>query len=470
MSQPVDPPNFDRSLTRGPLAAAVWKITWPTLMINIASGIQGLVDHVCVGRFVGYEANAGVGVGWQIFAFFIVFINSVYGGVGVLVARFAGADEPEKVHRTFTQAFLFSAVFSLLVFAPMGYFFAPQLLDLVNASPGVRAEATPYLRTLFLFNAGLVLFFLIAIALRAAGDARTPMRLTLLMTGVNLVLTLILVGGPGPIPSLGTRGAAFSTVASGGLVAMIAIYQLLKRRLVVRLLFDSFVDSKILGAIFRFGLPMGIQGLGIHLASLVLVRYVGSLESSAEAQAAYFVAYAQIYMLINLVAMAAMAAAATVAGQNLGARRQRRVARTPGIAVLVALAINLPLALLFFFASAPLLSLFGLEGPLVLALGGELLRYLSLATVFVTAGHVYIGALQGIGDTKRALAVTLFAQLIVPVGFCAALEQAGQLTSGGIWFAIALGHAVRSVLAVICFRKRHIAMDTSDDPGKNYPV
>src|SRR6188768_3389554 len=125
--------RFDRSIVEGPLRAAVWKLAWPTMLTNIIGGLQGLVDHIMVGHLVGYAGNAAIGVAWQIFVIVIVFINSLFIGMSVLVARFAGAGEEEKVDRTVYQAFLTAIFMSFCILAPVGYFAAPYLLDLVNA-------------------------------------------------------------------------------------------------------------------------------------------------------------------------------------------------------------------------------------------------------------------------------------------------------------------------------------------------
>ncbi len=99
-----------------------------------------------VGHYVGFTGNAAIGVSWQIFLVVIVFIASLFTGMGVLVARFAGANEPDKVNRTVYQAFLTALILSLVVLAPLGYVLSPTLLDLVNATPAVKAEALPFLR------------------------------------------------------------------------------------------------------------------------------------------------------------------------------------------------------------------------------------------------------------------------------------------------------------------------------------
>src|SRR6266576_6714045 len=124
---------LDRSIVEGPLARAVWMLAWPTMLQNLIGGLQGVVDHALVGHFVGYAGNAAIGVGIQIFIVVIVFVISVFSGMGVLVARFAGANERDKVNRTVYQAFLAAVALWGLLLAPLGWVLAPSLLDVVNA-------------------------------------------------------------------------------------------------------------------------------------------------------------------------------------------------------------------------------------------------------------------------------------------------------------------------------------------------
>src|SRR4029079_2181770 len=132
-------PRYDRSIIDGPLRPAVWKIAWPTMLTNAIGGLQGMVDHALVGNLVGYTGNAAIGVSWQIFIVVIVFISSLFTGMSVLVARFAGAGESDKVDRVVYQAFLTAIGLSVGVMAPLGYFASPWLLGLVKAAPAVQA-------------------------------------------------------------------------------------------------------------------------------------------------------------------------------------------------------------------------------------------------------------------------------------------------------------------------------------------
>ena len=98
----------------------MWRLAWPTVIQNMIGGLQGIVDHVMVGHYVGFAGNAAIGVGWQIFLVVVVFISSLFTGMGVLVARFAGANEPDKVNRVVYQAFLTSVILGVGVLGPIG--------------------------------------------------------------------------------------------------------------------------------------------------------------------------------------------------------------------------------------------------------------------------------------------------------------------------------------------------------------
>src|SRR6478736_2556839 len=226
--------RYDRSIVDGPLAPAVWKIAWPTMLTNIIGGLQGIIDHVMVGNLVGYTGNAAIGVSYQIFIVVIVFISSLFTGMSVLVSRFAGAGDEAKVNRTVYQAFLTAIGMSLFVMAPVGLFLAPSLLDMVNAAPEVKAQALPFLRIMFTFSTGLLIFFMLSGALRSAGDARTPMILGVSMTVLNIAFNVVLIRGLGPIHAFGTAGAAMGTVSATGLIGVYSLFRLWKGGWVVQ--------------------------------------------------------------------------------------------------------------------------------------------------------------------------------------------------------------------------------------------
>ena len=446
--------RYDRSIIEGPLLPAVWRIAWPTMLGNIIGGLQGIVDHVMVGNYVGYEANAAIGVAWQIFLVVIVFISSLFTGMNVLVARFAGAGEEEKVDRTVYQAFI-AAIGMSLIIAPVGYFLAPWLLDFVNAAPEVQAEALPYLRIMFVFVAGMMIFFMLGGALRSAGDARTPLRIGAVVTVLNLVLNVILIRGLGPVPALGTAGAAWGTVLAMGGVGLYALWKLRAGGWVVGFPKGGpwGPDWSIIRALFRFGLPTGIQGIAMNVGGVLLLAFIGSLAQSAAAQAAYAVSYTQLFSLITWTTVGLMGAAAAVAGQNLGARRPDRAEEAVHVAARIGLVGALTLGTLFFFAPRTLLAVFGMSDPVAVDLGVQLLRVLSVSGLFIAVALTYTGGLQGTGDTKSPLYISIISQIVVPLGICFVIEQTATLDPIDIWVAILCGHATRALLSVVRFNQ-----------------
>lgn len=459
--------TFDRSIVEGPIQGAVWKLAWPTMLQNVIGGLQGLVDHVMVGNYVGYTGNAAIGVSWQIFLVVVVFISSLFTGMGVLVARFAGADEPEKVNRTVYQAFLTSVMLVVFVMAPIGYLVAPGLLELVNATPEVQAEALPYLRIMFVFSFGMLMFFMLGGALRSAGDAQTPLRIGIVLTLLNIALNVIFIAGLGPIPAFGTTGAAMGTVISGGVITIYAMARLFSGDWVVA--FHRGMswrpDWVVIRELFKFGLPTGIQGIAMNVGGVLLLAFIGSLAASAQAQAAYVVSYTQLFSFITWTSVGIMGATAAVAGQNLGAGQPDRTAKSVHVAAGFGLSLAAGIGLAFLLFPDQLLSIFGMDEPVVSGLAVELLRYLAVSGLFITVALAYTGGLQGTGDTKSPMYISMISQIIIPLGMCWAIQTFSTLEPHHIWMAIVLGHFTRATLSVIVFRRgrwRNIEVDIGD--------
>ena len=432
----------------------MWRLAWPTVIQNMIGGLQGIVDHVMVGHYVGFTGNAAIGVGWQIFLVVVVFISSLFTGMGVLVARFAGANDPDRVNRVVYQAFLTAVILALGVLAPLGYVLSPALLDLVQASPEVRAEALPYLRTMFVCSIGQLLYFMIAGALRAAGDARTGLRIGMWIIGLNVGLNMILIRGMGPIPGFGAQGAALGTSIASAVASAFGIWLMATGRVVVNFKgVPRKPDWQIIRQLFKFGLPAGVQGVAMNVAGVLLLRFMGGLAYSAEAQAAYAVCYTELFAFITWTSVGLMSAAATIAGQNLGAGHPDRSLRGVQVAARFGLMIAGTIGVIFLVFADQLLALFGLTDPTVVRIGRQLLRYLSVSGLFITVALTYTGGLQGTGDTRSPLFITLVSQVGVPLGLCFYLQATDQLQASGIWLAIVLGHFTRCVLSAARFHQ-----------------
>ncbi len=448
MAVSVQSGKFDRSLVEGPLGKAVWRLAWPTMLQNVFAGLQGIIDHTMVGQFVGFTANAAIGVSWQVILVVIVFISSLFTGMAVLVARFSGANEPEKVNRVVYQSFLTAATLAVIM-ACVGYIASPKLLDLVNASPEVQQEALPYMRVMFLGGIGQIMFFMLSGAFRAAGDVRTPLKLGVWLTILTIAFNLIL------IPTFGTLGAALGTVAGNLLVGVYGIWLIFRPGSVIHIHagIERRPDFSIIRALFRFGLPTGMQGIAMNIAGVMLLRFVGSLQHSAAAQAAYAVGYTQLFSFITWTSVGLMGASATIVGQNLGAGNYKRAIRGVVVASRYGLVVATVVGSMFLLIPNYLLQIFGMTEPLVASFGVQLLQYLSLSGFFVTIALSYTGGLQGSGDTRSPLVISIISQIVIPIGLCTFFQMSRGLRPQDIWMAILLGHFTRALLSAIRFHQ-----------------
>lgn len=462
--EPAKKPRFDRSIVEGPLAPAVWKIAWPTMLTNVVAGVQGMIDHILVGNLVGYKANAAMGISFQIFLTVVVFISSIFIGMSVHVARYAGAGDKEKVDRTVYQAFLVAVIIGVGIMAPVGYFAAPYLLDFVSADAGVKAEALPFLRVTFVFSIGLMIYFMTSGALRSAGDAKTPMRLGIVMTVLNLVLNIIFIRGLGPIPGFGTVGSAIGSSIAAGVVGIYAIYKLASGGWVVHFPRGGGwgPDWSIIRSLFAFGLPAGFQGIAMNIGGLLMFYFIGTLADSAAAQAAYALSYGQLFLLVTWSANGLMGASAAVAGQNLGAKQPDRAFAAVNTAARFGLIGSAFFGLFYFFFPQYLLAIFGMTDPAAVAIGEQLLRVLAFSGLFIAVALTYTGGLQGTGDTKSPLYISIISQVVVPLGICFVIRTVSTLEPIHIWLAILAGHMTRCTLSIARFhqgRWRTIAVD-----------
>jgi putative MATE family efflux protein len=447
------PGRFDRSIVEGPLPAAVWKIAWPSMLTNMIGGLQGMVDQVLVGHLVGVTGNAAIGVSWQILLVVIVFISSLFTGMNILVARAVGAGDGARADQVVYQAFITAAGLAFGILAPIGYFAAPWLLDLVNARPEVQAEALPFLRVQFLFSGGMLVFFMLGGALRSAGDAKTPMRLGVYLTVLNLVFNVVLITGLGPIPAFGTVGAAMGQTGAAGLLALYAIWKLWHGGWVVRFPKGGSrkPDWEIIRSLFRLGLPTGFQGVAMNIGGVLMLAFMGSVALGGETQGVFSIAYGQLFSLVTWSSVGLMGAAAAVAGQNIGAGNLDRARDSVFVAARFGLTLAGGLALFFFFLPRQLLLIFGMDEPAAVEIGVQLLRVLAFSGLFITVALTFTGGLQGAGDTKNPMYISVVSQVAVPLGICTLISSFGTLQPMHIWLAILAGHVTRCALSVSVF-------------------
>jgi MATE family, multidrug efflux pump len=184
-----------------------------------------------------------------------------------------------------------------------------------------------------------------------------------------------------------------------------------------------------------------------------MLAFIGSLAQSAVAQAAFAVGYSQLFSLVTWTSVGLMGAAAAVAGQNLGALNSERADKAVHIAARFGLAGAGSVGFFFLFFPRQLLNVFGMHEPAVVQIGVQLLRVLSVSGLFVAVALTYTGGLQGTGDTKSPLYISIISQIIVPLGICSVITLTGTLDPIDVWIAILTGHVTRCTLSVLRFKQ-----------------
>lgn len=462
--------TFDRDLVTGSITRSVWKLTWPVILLQVISGVHGFVDQALVGHYVGIEGNAGIGVAWQLFLVIVVFIASLFHGMGVLIARYSGKQDHDSVNRVAYHTFLMSFYILAFVMGPLGFFLTPKLLELTNTSPEVIVHAQPYLRILFTMSTPLFMMFMLNGAFQTSGDPKTPLKLAILTNVINVVLSYILITGPGPIPEMGAIGAALGTCFAPIPSVLIAIVLILRHKTIIGppKEFVLFPDLSVIKVVARIGIPTGIQGVLLNLAGAVLLAFIGGLEDSAKSQAAYTICYAQLFSLVTFVGFGLRAASATVMGQNIGAGNPERGKAGVYVSAAIGLLWACGFGAVYWFYPVPLLALFDVTDGSALAMGIQLLKYLTFSGLFLIVTLALTGGLQGAGDTKSPMYIAFVTQVVILLGICTIFQRLDRLTTSVIWAAILTSHTSRFILTCLVFYRgkwAHIQIELEQEEG-----
>ena len=210
----------------------------------------------------------------------------------------------------------------------------------------------------------------------------------------------------------------------------------------------SIIEGPLRAAVWKLAWPTMLANI---IGGLLMLGFIGSLAQSAAAQAAFAISYSQLFSLITWTSLGLMGAAAACAGQNLGAGNPDRAIASVHSAARLGLIVAGFVGLTFFFLPRQLLAVFGMSNPDVVTIGTQLLRVLSVSGLFITVALTFTGGLQGTGDTKSPLFISIISQVVLPLGICFVIQQVSTLQPIHIWIAILIGHATRCALSVMRF-------------------
>lgn len=437
----------ERDLTQGSIAKNIWVLSIPMIASNMLQAGFNLVDMFWVGR-LGAAALASVAMSGSILMIVMFLMIGVGIGTTALVARAIGEKNRVKADNVAMQS-LIMGFFVSLVFAVLGYLLSPWLLQVLGADQQVLTLGLGYMRILFLGVMAMFYMFLISAILNGAGDATTPMIILVVATVINIVLDPIMIFGWFGLPAMGVSGAAWATVISEAIGSLIALEILLRGRSRVHVRIKQLqIDWLTIMAIFRIGIPASGQMVLRGLLNIALIAIVANFGTHAIAA---FGVGARINMLALMPGFAFGQAAATLMGQNLGAKKPDRASASAWLATGYYALFMIVMTLLFLVYAPQIMAFFNNEAD-VIAIGTSYLRLTVIGYVFVALGIVLSRALAGAGDTFMPMIITFVALWLVQIPLAIILSQRPELGLDGIWLAILVAYFLSGVLMVMWFQ------------------
>lgn len=437
----------EQDFTKGSLRKAIFLLAVPMVLEMLMEAIFAVADIFFVAK-LGADAIATVGITESL-------ITIVYAiGVGLslattaMVSRRIGEKDKAGASRAAFQSIVVGILISLLISIP-GILFAKDLLRLMGASENIYNEMSSYTTIMLGGNAVIMLLFIINAVFRSAGDAAISMRILIVANLLNIVLDPILIFGLGPIPAMGITGAAIATNIGRGLAVMYQFYLLFNGNKRVQL---TVRNIRIHYETIRQLIKLSLGGIGQYLIAtsswIGLVRIISIFGS--EALAGYTIAI-RVIIFALLPAWGISNAAATLVGQNLGAKQPSRAAKSVWTVGTINVIYMGLIGIILFLIPAPVISLFT-DDDTIIRSGISSLQIISIGFIFYGLGMTMVQALNGAGDTITPTWINFFSfwMLEIPLAYVMAIYL--NIGETGVYYAIIIAEAVMTIIAVYYFK------------------
>lgn len=419
------------NLTEGPIAKTLLAFALPTLASSILQSLNGTVNAIWVGRFLGENALAATSNANMVMFLLTSFVFGFGMASTILIGQAWGRKDVDAARRVFGTAGG-SFLLITIVIAAAGFYLSGAILGLLGTPPEAAPFAWAYLTVIFLAMPALLLLTLLMMALRGAGDSLTPLWFMIVAVVLDSCLNPVFILGLGPAPKMGIAGSATATLIANytALLALLAYiyWKDLPLRLRGRELRYVVPDAAILKTIIAKGFPMGIQMIVISVSALALVGLVN--REGVDTTAAFGVAM-QLWTYIQMPAMALGAAVSAMAAQNIGADKWDRVGRITRVGIVQALLITGALIVVLTLADRTVLALFmGPDSPAL-----PIARHIH---VLATWNFLLFGVMMVLFATMRAngavwVPLIVLAVGLIPVRFGYIFATYSWLHADAIW-------------------------------------
>jgi putative MATE family efflux protein len=433
--------------TDGAIGRAIILLAVPMVLEMVLESVFAVVDVFWVSR-LGADAIATVGLTESMLALVYSLAIGLSMGAAATVARRIGEKDPDGASRAAVQSIALGIAAAVPI-GLLGALLAPRLLAAMGASPGVVANSG-FTRIMLGGNVVILLLFLINAVFRGAGDPSIAMRTLWLANAFNLLLDPCFIFGLGPFPKLGVLGAAVSTTCGRGIGVLFQFWTLSrgKGRVVIRRE-HLVLDPK---AILRL---VKISGNGIIQAMIGMASWIGIvriLSAFGSAVVAGYTISMRIIVFAILPSWGLSNAAATMVGQNLGARKPDRSEKSVYVAAGYNMIFLGSVGLVFVVFAEKLIGLFTSD-PQVLPIGTACLRIVSYGFLFYAVGLVMTQAFNGAGDTWTPTRINFFIFWLFEIPLAWFLSHRAGMGPRGVFAALAIAFSSLAVVSLLVFRR-----------------
>lgn len=422
-------------LTTGSIPRHLLSFSLPMLAGNLIQIGHNLINTIWVGHLVGENAVGAAGVSFPVLFVLFGFAMGMSMATTILVSQNYGAKNMEAVNKVVNNSFSLALIISAGL-SVVGVLSADSILRLMQTPSENFSMASSYLKVTL---GGFVLFYLaftMISVLRGMGDSRTPLLFMSVAIGLNAVLDPFFIGGFGPFPHFGLKGAAWATVVSQAIGLATGIIYLNRKNHP-----GAFHPKKLLlnrpmvVTLFRIGLPSIVQQLLISTGALVIAALVNTFGAAATNA---FGAVTRVEMFVIMPAVSISMAVAALTGQNLGADKPHRIKAVFRWGLVMISSITLFISLIAVFLSGTILTLFGLgRDAQVMEIGISYLRIVGSCYIIFTIGFVSNGVINGAGHTLKTMVFSLLSLWVFRIPLAWILSRTG-LGITGLWVGIAL--------------------------------
>ncbi len=438
----------EQEFTSGSIRRAVFMLSIPMILEMLMESIFALVDIMYVSQ-VSVNAVATIGLTESVITLVYAVAIGLSMAATAIVARRVGEKDLKGASNAAVQV-IFLGVFVAAIISAIGVIYPREILGLMGAEADLIEEGYGYTKVLLGGNITIMLLFLINAIFRGAGDASVAMWTLVLSNGLNIILDPIFIFGFGPVPAFGVEGAAIATTIGRGTAVL---FQL-------AILFYGYSKIKvgIKDLVLRVGvmlnlIKVSLGGIGqflIGTSSWVFLMRIMS-EFGSEVLAGYTIAI-RVMMFTLMPAWGMSNAAATLVGQNLGAKKPKRAEQSVWKTGKYS-ALFMGLVSIIYLVFAPQIVLLFNETPDVVKYGSLCLRVIAAGYIFYGYGMVVINAFNGAGDTKTPTYINFVCFWLLQLPFAYFMAITLDFGPSGVFWAITLAEILIAITAIIWFKK-----------------